>query len=211
MPDVHSAGEYRVLDAGCGMRMTVDLPPGAHVVGIDISEAALARNDSVDERVVGDIEKHPFASESFDLAVCHDVLEHLEDPVAAVRNLARVVKPGGELDVRMPILWSVKGLLTKLTPYRFHVWCYRRLFRIETAGREGHAPFPTRLRIPPSRLEKELAAAGFEIVFVETWRMRGNLPRALEVTWRLLGVIERVLPARGATDYHGRFRKIPVT
>lgn len=211
MPDVvRSAGEYRVLDAGCGMHIAVELPAGAHVVGIDISEVALARNSSIDERVLGDIQRYPFPAESFDLVVCHDVLEHLEDPVAAARNLARVVKPGGELDIRMPILWSAKGLLTKLTPYRFHVWCYRTLFRIDTAGRDGHAPFPTKLRITPGRLEKELAAAGLEILTVETLRMSGNLPRALEALWRLLGVLERALPSRGATDYHGRFRKPPV-
>ena len=204
-----SAGEYRVLDAGCGMDLRVELPANAHVVGIDISEAALARNATVDERIVGDVETFPFPDESFDLIVCHDVLEHLDDPVAATRNLARALKPGGELDVRMPIVWSTKGLLTKLTPHRFHVWCYRTLFGIKTAGQEGYAPFPTRLRITPRRLEQELADAGLEIVWVERWRQSGNLPPALELLWRFLGAVERVLPGHGATDYHGRFRKPP--
>jgi hypothetical protein len=109
----------------------------------------------------------------------------------------------------MPIVWSTKGLLTKLTPHRFHIWCYRTLFRIETAGQEGYAPFPTRLRITPRRLEEELADAGLEIVFVERWRQSGNLPPALELLWRFLGAVERVLPGHGATDYHGRFSRPP--
>lgn len=190
------------------MRTGVELPPNAHVVGLDASAVALASNESVDEAIVGDVETYPLPDRQFDLVVCHDVLEHLGDPVAAVRNLARSVAAGGELDVQMPILWSDKGLVTRLTPHRFHVWCYRVLFRIETAGRDGYAPFPTKLRITPKRLESELVAAGLELVDRATWRFSGNLPPLLERVWQFVGRVEaRVLPGGGATDYRARFRR----
>ena len=189
------------------MSLGVDLPSNAYVVGVDISEAALAKNTRVADRVVGDIQEVIFPDKSFDLVVCHDVLEHLDDPIAAVRNLVRTLKPGGEFDVRMPIVWSMKGLVTKLTPHRFHIWYYRALMGVETAGMEGHAPFPTRLRITPKQLEQEVTRAGLGVVFVERWRQSGNLPPFLEMIWRFLGVIAWVLPGRGATDYHGRFRR----
>ena len=189
------------------MRLGVELPSNAYVVGIDISEAALAKNPALDERIVGDVQKTNLPSESFDLVVCHDVLEHLDDPVAAVRRLVRALKPGGEFDVRMPLIRSTKGIVTRLTPHRFHVWCYRVLMGVETAGQEGYGPFPTRLRIAPRQLEHEILGAGLEVVFVERWRQSGNLRPFLERIWTLLGVIESVLPGRGATDYHGRFRR----
>jgi SAM-dependent methyltransferase len=203
----HSDEEFLVLDAGCGMDMSVELPPNAHVLGIDVSEAALARNSAIDERIVGDIETYAFGPRRFDLIICHDVLEHLDDPTAAVRNLAGALKHGGELDVRMPILWSAKGIVTKLTPHRFHVWSYRRLFGIPTAGQEGFAPFPTRLRITPKRLERQAASAGLDRVSVETWRVRPSLPGPLRAVWTVVGWAEKVLPARGATEYRARFRK----
>jgi SAM-dependent methyltransferase len=203
--------QARVLDAGCGMQTAAGLPTAAYVVGIDISQAALDRHHGLDERIVGDIERYPFESGEFDLVVCHDVLEHLDDPVAALRNLARAVKPGGEIDIQMPILWSAKGLLTKLTPHGFHVWVYRRLFHFEHAGEEGYGPFPTTLRITPKKLEGELSAAGFEVVRVETWRAQPSLPSPLSFVWGAVGHVEKVVFShRGATEYRGRFRRLGV-
>ena len=191
------------------MRTGVELPQNAYVVGLDESAVALSRNERVDEAIVGNIETYPIPQGRFDLVVCHDVLEHVDDPVAALRNLARSVAVGGELDVQIPILWSDKGLITRLTPHRFHVWCYRVLFRIETAGLDGHAPFPTKMRITPKRLERELAAAGLVLVHRETWRSTGNLPPVLERIWQLAGSIERrLLPNGGSTDYRARFRRV---
>jgi SAM-dependent methyltransferase len=51
----------------------------------------------------------PFADDSFDLAVSLDVIEHLEDDLGALRELRRVVAPGGALLVTVPAyqwLWS---------------------------------------------------------------------------------------------------------
>lgn len=190
------------------MGFTADFPPDAHVVGIDLSEVALARHKRLDERILGNIETYPFPAESFDLVVCHYVLEHVDDPVAAIRNLASAVKPGGELDVQVPILGSVKGLVTKFTPHRFHVWCYRTLLREPNAGKEGYGPFPTTLTITPKKLERELASRRFDRISVSTWRASVNLPRVLSSVWDAVGVVERVLlPGRGATEYRARFRK----
>jgi hypothetical protein len=52
--------------------------------------------------VHADITRLPFADESFDLAVCSHVLEHVEDDVAAMRELRRVLRPGGSVLVLVP-------------------------------------------------------------------------------------------------------------
>jgi SAM-dependent methyltransferase len=61
----------------------------------------------------------PFATDGFDLAVCLDVIEHLEDDRAALRELRRVVAPGGSLLVTVPAyerLWSAHDELNHYQP-----------------------------------------------------------------------------------------------
>jgi SAM-dependent methyltransferase len=68
----------------------------------------------VGEVLEGSVLEMPFADDSFDLAVSLDVVEHLEDDVAALRELRRVVAPGGRLLVTVPAyqwLWSRHDVL----------------------------------------------------------------------------------------------------
>jgi SAM-dependent methyltransferase len=102
----------RILDAGCGSgRNMVELTRRGTVTGIELSETsmALARERGCGEVLQGSVLEMPFAEDSFDLAVCLDVVEHLEDDVAALRELRRTVAPGGTLLVTVPAyqwLWS---------------------------------------------------------------------------------------------------------
>jgi SAM-dependent methyltransferase len=102
----------RILDAGCGSgRNMVDLARHGAVTGVELSEtsAELARGRHVGEVVEGSVMAMPFADGSFDLAVCLDVIEHLQDDRGALRELRRVVAPGGVLLVTVPAyqwLWS---------------------------------------------------------------------------------------------------------
>lgn len=101
-----------VLDVGCGPgTITVDLArtvgPGV-VTGIDTSAAVLeqARATAADqgvrnvEFVEADVYDLPFADGSFDIVHAHQVLQHLSDPVAALREIRRVTRPGGLVAVR---------------------------------------------------------------------------------------------------------------
>ena len=85
-----------LLDAGCGEGETLErvsdlLPPD--VVGIDLNpesvEFARRRVRSADLSV-GDVTALPFEDDRFETVLCLEVLEHLEDPGAAVTELARV-------------------------------------------------------------------------------------------------------------------------
>lgn len=101
-----------LLDVGCGPgTITVDLArrlaPG-RVVGIDASASvvkraeALARDEGVTNTTfqVGDAYSLDFPDESFDIVHAHQVLQHVANPVAAVREIRRVLKPGGILAAR---------------------------------------------------------------------------------------------------------------
>jgi SAM-dependent methyltransferase len=154
----------RVLDAGCG-RLTQAAPPGAHVAGIDIDEAGLAANTDLDEKIVGSIESYPLPPNSFDLIYCHDVLEHLENPIAALDNLVQALAPGGELHVGVPDVTSRKSLIAKFTPHVFHVTFYR-FIGFRHAGEPGYGPFKTYLRwsIRPTKLMEWASGRGLDVV-----------------------------------------------
>lgn len=64
--------------------------------------------------IVGDICEIPVADNSFDVVLCTEVLEHIPDPRRALKELARVVKPGGQLIVTAPFC-----SMTHFAPYFF--------------------------------------------------------------------------------------------
>jgi SAM-dependent methyltransferase len=103
----HLASGQRLLDVGSGPgTITADLAvlvaPG-DVVALEVNEEAaeLTRSGApgVDVRV-GDVHALPFADGEFDVVHAHQVLQHLTDPVAALREMARVCRPGGVVAVR---------------------------------------------------------------------------------------------------------------
>ena len=103
----------RVLDVGCGpATITIDLAtvvaPG-QVVGIEPTEGVLeiARANAAQADAVGsvsfqrgDVYQLPFADDSFDVVHAHQVLQHLGDPVAALREMRRVCAPDGVVAAR---------------------------------------------------------------------------------------------------------------
>ncbi|MDI2031067.1 methyltransferase domain-containing protein [Saccharopolyspora sp. TS4A08] len=101
-----------VLDVGCGPgTITLDfaerVAPG-RVLGIDnvedpltISRAAAAERGLGNvEFETADVYRLPHADDSFDVVHAHQVLQHLTDPVAALREMRRVCRPGGIVAVR---------------------------------------------------------------------------------------------------------------
>jgi SAM-dependent methyltransferase len=96
-----------LLDVGCGPgTITADfaarLRPG-RVLGIDAAADAVAaaRGDHPGvEFATGDVYRLAFDDESWDIVHAHQVLQHLTDPVAALKEMRRVVKPGGIVAAR---------------------------------------------------------------------------------------------------------------
>src|SRR5919205_1912196 len=107
----HLRSGLDVLDVGCGPgTITVDLArrvaPG-RVVGLDVCAAPLEEARALADREgvavtfgVGDVYALDAPDDSYDVVHAHQVLQHLTDPVAALREMARVCRPGGVVAVR---------------------------------------------------------------------------------------------------------------
>ena len=94
----------------------------------------------------------------------------------------------GVLIVAIPNLWSLKGLATKLTPYRFHVWAYRHVL-----GHHGDLrPFPTYLRMSPHQLLHVAEAHELERLYVSTYRPGLRLPGGFRLVWSALATLGRI-------------------
>jgi len=118
----------KILDVGCGPgTITIDIAqrvlPGGHVTGVDYKEKPLgparalaAQQDIKNVRfAVADVlDLRDFADASFDVVYAHQVVQHVQEPVRAIREMRRVVKPGGIVALResAAMMWypDVKGM-----------------------------------------------------------------------------------------------------
>jgi ubiquinone/menaquinone biosynthesis C-methylase UbiE len=116
-------GGKRVLDAGCGdgTYSLAAAERGARVTGVDLSEDILAtararvaaRGLAVDWRQ-GNVLALPFPDSSFDLAIAITLLCLVPDPQKALRELSRVLVPGGRLVVGELHRWSVWAMKRRI-------------------------------------------------------------------------------------------------
>lgn len=168
---VNSRDRISVLEAGCGSCNRFDLGMEAYVVGIDISNAQLERNDALDEKICADIETFELPTARFDLVFCWYVLEHLRHPEDALARLSMALRKDGLLVISVPCVWSLKGLATKFTPHWVHIFVYRWLLGRRHAGRDDRGPFPTYLRwsTRPSGVRRFAQKNDLAIEFFQTF------------------------------------------
>ncbi|MFM7737318.1 MAG: methyltransferase domain-containing protein [Alphaproteobacteria bacterium] len=155
----------RLLDVGCGagrhVRATRRLR-GVTGVGVDLGReevSATSRSlhelDALPEEAGGTVDgaapwlvarasgyELPFASESFDCVIVSEVLEHLHDDARALREVSRVLKPGGVLAVSVPRTWPEAVCWALSKRYRNtpggHLRIYRRSEIASLVRRAGY-------------------------------------------------------------------------
>lgn len=105
----HLAPDQTLLDVGSGPgTITADLAGRVgRVIALEATADALAltaaeldRRDVAAELVVGDIHALDLPDDSVDVCHAHQVLQHVHDPVQALREMARVTRPGGLIAIR---------------------------------------------------------------------------------------------------------------
>jgi SAM-dependent methyltransferase len=103
-----------ILDVGCGTGANLELlSQFGEAEGVDVSSEALAfcRARGLESVSEGEAEKLPYDNSSFDLVTGLDVVEHLDDDLAGLREMRRVLRPGGRALLFVPafmFLWGVQ-------------------------------------------------------------------------------------------------------
>ncbi|MBI1800494.1 MAG: class I SAM-dependent methyltransferase [Chloroflexi bacterium] len=98
----------RVLDIGCGIGAYVKQfeQQGAAAFGVDIEQERLRQaghREPVERRLAQAVSEHlPFACDVFDMALLHEVIEHVRDDRATVAEALRVTHPGGRVIIFAP-------------------------------------------------------------------------------------------------------------
>lgn len=179
----------RVLEAGCGARSHLAYPAAARVTGIDIFLPQLRRHQGQARLAQADVTALPVGTGTMDVAVCWDVLEHLDRPEDAVAEIARVLRPGGVAVLALPNILSLKGLITRFTPWRFHVWVYRRVLGDRSAGTDASDQFPTAFRfvLRPAALRRLAARHGLTVLALHLYE--GPVPQHLRRRHRVADLL----------------------
>jgi len=182
----------RMLEIGCAAGSFLDLMAGRgwDVEGIEFSPTAAARARRAGYRVhAGSVESAPESSAPYDLVVGWMVLEHLHDPVGALKKLRQWTRPGGWLAVSVPDAGSLPFRLFGAAWYALNL--------------PNHLWHPTRRTIG-----KVLEHAGWKVARVTDQRDVRNLMGSIGYWLRDTGRFPRVarwfseLPERGGRIYY---------
>jgi SAM-dependent methyltransferase len=161
-------GRSRLVDVGCGSFGLLGRRDGrlmdlqADSLGIDINRQSLAANRNLGHRLCASCYSLPLQDNSVDILVCRWVFEHLERPEKAMKEFARVLRPGGFLYMKTPNLLNYAMLVSWLTPTAFHNAVLSR-----SGMREN---IPTFYRANTSHTLNRLAKeTGFAVRRLEHW------------------------------------------
>jgi len=197
--------EPRVLVAGCGKgheALFIRKELGGSLVGIDVSEhweAGLGTGVDDFRLLTGSVLELPFADASFDAVFYHHVIEHVTDPAGSLRELARVLVPGGVIYVGTPNRHRAVGYLgsfdaTTMQKVRWNLSEYRARFTGNFHNELGaHAGFSE------TELRQLLASDFVDVRFLTDdylqFKYGSKLPAALLRTITSRGLLEVTAPA----------------
>lgn len=133
------ADRISVLDIGGGKRCSFAEEcrkfTGIKITALDVSAEELAFNHDADDKIVFDLasgNRVPLEDASVDMVTSSSVLEHLKDIEAAVKEVSRILKPGGKFISVLPSKFALFAIINQMLPN----WLARKiLFAIHPAAK----------------------------------------------------------------------------
>ena len=179
-----------VLDLGAGAGIVSQMnfkEQCKEVCGVD-PDPRVVDNPYLHEGKTGTGERLPYPDGKFDVVFCDNVMEHLDDPVTVLREVARVLKPKGYFLWKTPNKLHYMPIIASLTPTRFHQFVNRK------RGRDASDTFPTRYKVNrPAAVERACAAAGLKLADYQLIESRPEYLR-MSVPTYLAGILyERIV------------------
>jgi SAM-dependent methyltransferase len=128
----------KILDVGCGTGANLEMLANfGESEGVDVSDDALEFCKLKGLKVhKGLAEKLPFADESFDVVTALDVVEHLDDDIAGLREMNRVLKTGGKTLIFVPAFMWLWGVQDDISNHRIRYTKKQIVERLNKAGFE---------------------------------------------------------------------------
>ena len=129
----------RILDVGCGtganLKMLADY---GRAEGVDISPQAVefCRERGLDSVKLGAAEQLPYENDSFELVTALDVIEHLDDDVAGLREMRRVLRRDGRVLLFVPAFMFLWGVQDDVSNHRRRYTLPSLVKAVEAAGFE---------------------------------------------------------------------------
>jgi len=131
----HNSG-LRILDVGCGTGANLEmLAKYGDAEGVDVSDEALTFCKQKGLEVhKGLAEELPFEDGSFDVVTGLDVIEHLDDDIAGLEEMYRVLRPGGRALIFVPAFMWLWGVQDDISHHRIRYTRKQIVDRLEKAG-----------------------------------------------------------------------------
>jgi SAM-dependent methyltransferase len=128
----------KILDVGCGTGANLEmLAQFGESEGVDVSDDALEFCRSKGLKVhKGLAEKLPFEDESFEIVTALDVVEHLDDDVAGLKEMHRVLKKDGRTLIFVPAFMWLWGVQDDISNHRIRYTKKQIVERLQKAGFE---------------------------------------------------------------------------
>ena len=133
---LHTANP-RILDVGCGTGANLKmLATFGKAEGVDVSPQAVhfCHERGLESVKLGAIEHLPYEDDSFEVVTALDVIEHLDDDVGGLREIRRVLRPGGRVLVFVPAFMFLWGVQDDVSNHRRRYTLPGLLAAVEAAG-----------------------------------------------------------------------------
>jgi ubiquinone/menaquinone biosynthesis C-methylase UbiE len=184
---IHLGSGKSSLSKYCSMNLN-----HKNIYSLDINYDVLILNPDT-YKIVADASEIPFLSNSADLIATEHTFEHFINPEQVLKEIYRILKPGGYLVSTFPNSWYYASVISHLTPYWFHVF-YLKLLHGASDEIIKQEKFPTYYKFNSyNKIKKLSKKLGFKITAFKTYIGLPSYTSALPFPLHFLAVIYHIL------------------